>query len=50
MTTVITWITDVFGINLATVDTTDITLGLIAALGLVVGLALSVFRRVRGRG
>lgn len=50
MTDLVTWITDLFGVSLGTIGTTDITLGIITAFSLVSGLVLTFFRRVKGRG
>lgn len=49
MTDIITWMTDIFSVELATIGTTPVTLGFMAAGSLVVGLVLSVFRRLARR-
>lgn len=40
---------DVLAMQIATVGTTAISLGLVAAGSLAFGLAVSVFRRIKGR-
>ncbi len=50
MTDFITWMGDVLGMDIATVGTTTVTLGLILVYSLIAGLALSVWRKARGRG
>lgn len=49
MADLVTWMTDLFGVNLGTIGTTDVTLGLILAFSLVAGLVISIFRRVKSR-
>ena len=49
MADLITLVSSVFALVLATIGTTDITLGLVAAGALIFGLAISTFKRVRGR-
>jgi len=50
MTDLAGWIGDFLTIEIATIGTTVVTLGLMVALSLIAGLALGVIRRVRGRG
>lgn len=50
MTDILALVTDVFAFTIFTVGGTAITLGLVLAGVLVIGLAASVFRRFRGRG
>lgn len=49
MADLISLVATVFGMTIATVGTTAITLGLIAAGSLIFGLGISVFKRARGR-
>ena len=49
MSDLITLVGTVLAMNIATVGTVNITMGLIGAGSLVFGLAVSVFRRVKGR-
>ncbi len=46
----IAWMSDLFSVNLGTVGTTQVTLGLILTFSLVSGLVIGLFRRIRGRG
>lgn len=47
MADLIGWITDIFGMELATIGTTPVTLGYMAAAGLVVAFALRVFKKAK---
>jgi len=44
------WIGDFLTIEIATIGTTTVTLGLVTALSLIAGLALNVIRKAKGRG
>lgn len=50
MADLVTWMTSIFGVELGTIGTTTVTLGLILTFSLVAGLVISLFRRIRGRG
>jgi hypothetical protein len=41
---------DLFGVTLATIGTTSITLGLVLAWMLIVGVVFYFYNRVKGRG
>jgi len=45
----VTWMSDLFAVNLGTVGTTTVTLGLILSFSLVAGLVVSIYGRVKGR-
>jgi len=45
-----TWVGDVLALEIATVGTVTVTLGLMLAASLIFGLGISVFKRIRGRG
>ena len=49
MSDLIALVASVLGMTIANIGTTVITLGLVAAGALVFGLAVSVFKRVKGR-
>lgn len=49
MTEIITMISDVFAIEIATLGTTAITLGFMAAVSIVFSLALGLYRRISRR-
>ena len=49
MADIITLVSSVLAMEIATLGTTSITLGLMAAGALVFSLAVGVFRRVKGR-
>jgi hypothetical protein len=49
MADLVTWMTDLFAVELGTVGTTDVTLGLILSFSLVAGLVISIYRRTKGR-
>ena len=49
MTDLVGWLGDIFSMQLGTIGTTNITLGVVLAWSLVVFLAIGVFRRIRGR-
>ena len=49
MADLVTWMTDLFGVSLGTVGTTNVTLGIILSFSLVAGLVISIYRRVKGR-
>ena len=49
MADIITEVSAVLGMTIGTLGTTTITLGLMAAGALVFSLAVSVFKRVKGR-
>lgn len=44
-----TWLTGFATFNIATIDTTDITIGLITAFSMIGLLALALLKRARGR-
>lgn len=44
------WVGDVLALEIATIGTVTVTLGLIAAASLIFGLALGVVRKIKGRG
>jgi len=46
MSNIITFIGNVFGMTLGTIDSVNITLGLVVAAGLVISLALKVARKI----
>ena len=50
MSDVIALITEVLNVQITTLGTTAITLGLLLGGALVIGLATLFYRRVRGRG
>lgn len=50
MADLIAWMSDIFSVELGTIGTTTVTLGLILTLSLVAGLVINLFRRIRGRG
>jgi hypothetical protein len=50
MADLVGWMGDIFAVELGTIGTTAITLGLVLAWALVVFLVIGVFRRIRGRG
>jgi hypothetical protein len=50
MTDLVGFINDILGVQLATIGTTNITLGLVAGWTLVIGVVMFLYRRVRGRG
>jgi len=50
MADAISWITSVLGMQIALIGTVSVTLGLLLAVGLIFGLAVSAFKKVRGRG
>ena len=47
MADLITWITSIFTMELATIGTTPVTLGYMAAAGLVTTFALKVFKKAK---
>ena len=49
MADLISLVSSVFGMELIALGETSITIGLVTAGSLVFGLAVSVFKRVRGR-
>jgi hypothetical protein len=49
MADLVTWMTDLFAVELGTIGTTSVTLGLILAFSLVAGLVINIFRRVKSR-
>lgn len=50
MADLFTWISGFLTMDVATIGTTDITLGLMLALSLIAGVALSVIKKAKGRG
>ena len=50
MVDAIGWITSVLEMEIATIGTVVVTLGLLLAVGLIFGLAVSAFKKIRGRG
>lgn len=44
------WVGDVLSMELATVGTVNVTLGLVLVASLLFALGLGVFKRARGRG
>jgi len=50
MVDALAWITSVLEMEIATIGTTVVTLGLLLAVGLIFGFAVGAFKRVRGRG
>jgi hypothetical protein len=44
------WMEGFFGFTIATVGTTDITLGLMLAFSLIATLVLGIFKKGKGRG
>lgn len=50
MADLLTEVTGFMNLSLGTVGTTDITIGLIAVFALISGSAVSLFKRIRGRG
>ncbi len=50
MTDLISWIGDFLTLSLGTVGTTEITLGLVVAFGLVASVAIGTIKRMKGKG
>jgi len=50
MADAIGWIETVLGMGIATIGTVEVTLGLLLGVGLIFGLAVAAFKKVRGRG
>lgn len=49
MADAVTWITSVLSLQLATIGTVNVTLGMLAAVTLIFGLGVGAFRRMKGR-
>lgn len=49
MTDFVTWIGDILAMDLATIGTVDVTLGLVVAFVLVAGAAIGIAKRLKGR-
>lgn len=44
------WIEDFFSFTIATIGTTDVSLGLLTAFGLIASLVMGIRRKAAGRG
>lgn len=49
MADAVAWITSILGVELATIGTVDVTLGMLAAVTLIFGLGVGAFRKMKGR-
>lgn len=45
----VTWVGDILTIDLATIGTVDVTLGLVVAFTLVAGAAIGIAKKLKGR-
>lgn len=50
MTDILDFVSDLFALSFGTLGTTSVTLGLMLVFVLSVGVALYIYRRIRGRG